>query len=87
MIVYDMIDSNTPHLLIAGETGSGKSSMVRVVLSTLIQYMTPDKLHLYLGDLKTLNFIFTKSEACKRGLHGRNRNDNNAEKAMERSAA
>lgn len=57
MIVYDMIDSNTPHLLIAGETGSGKSSMVRVVLATLIQYMSPEKLHLYLGDLKTLNFI------------------------------
>lgn len=56
-ITYDMVDSNTPHLLIAGETGSGKSSMVRVVLSTLIQYMSPDTLHLYLGDLKTLNFI------------------------------
>ena len=57
MITYDMVEANTPHLLIAGETGSGKSSMVRVVLSTLIQYMSPDKLHLYLGDLKTLNFI------------------------------
>ena len=50
------LEANTPHLLIAGETGR-KSSMVRVVLSTLIQYMSPDKLHLYLGDLKTLNFI------------------------------
>lgn len=47
MIVYDMVEANTPHLLVAGETGSGKSSMVRVVLSTLIQYMSPDKLHLY----------------------------------------
>ncbi|MED3087795.1 FtsK/SpoIIIE domain-containing protein [Bacillus toyonensis] len=60
MIVYDMIDSNTPHLLIAGETGSGKSSMVRVVLSTLIQYMAPDKLHLYLGDLKNSEFHFLR---------------------------
>ncbi|WP_416808856.1 FtsK/SpoIIIE domain-containing protein [Bacillus thuringiensis] len=60
MIVYDMIDSNTPHLLIAGETGSGKSSMVRVVLSTLIQYMSPDKLHLYLGDLKNSEFHFLR---------------------------
>ena len=60
MIVYDMIDSNTPHLLIAGETGSGKSSMVRVVLSTLIQHMSPDKLHLYLGDLKNSEFHFLR---------------------------
>ncbi|VXC69741.1 DNA translocase FtsK [Bacillus mycoides] len=60
MIVYDMVDSNTPHLLIAGETGSGKSSTVRVVLSTLIQYMSPDKLHLYLGDLKNSEFHFLR---------------------------
>ena len=60
MIVYDMVDSNTPHLLIAGETGSGKSSMVRVVLSTLIQSMSPDKLHLYLGDLKNSEFHFLR---------------------------
>ncbi|MFA2628392.1 FtsK/SpoIIIE domain-containing protein [Bacillus cereus] len=60
MIVYDMVEANTPHLLIAGETGSGKSSMVRVVLSTLIQYMSPEKLHLYLGDLKNSEFHFLR---------------------------
>ncbi|MDR4919031.1 FtsK/SpoIIIE domain-containing protein [Bacillus pseudomycoides] len=59
-IVYDMVDSNTPHLLIAGETGSGKSSMIRVVLSTLIQHMSPDQLHLYLGDLKNSEFHFLR---------------------------
>ncbi|MCD4643712.1 cell division protein FtsK [Bacillus mycoides] len=59
-IVYDMIDPNTPHLLVCGETGSGKSSMVRVVLSTLIQYMSPNKLHLYLGDLKNSEFHFLR---------------------------
>ncbi|MBF7149463.1 FtsK/SpoIIIE domain-containing protein [Bacillus toyonensis] len=60
MIAYDMIDSNSPHLLIAGETGSGKSSMVRVILSTLIQYMSPEKFHLYLGDLKNSEFHFLR---------------------------
>lgn len=59
-IVYDMVDSNTPHLLIAGETGSGKSSMVRVILATLIQHMSPDHLHLYLGDLKNSEFHFLR---------------------------
>lgn len=60
LVSYDMTDPNTPHLLIAGETGSGKSSMVRVVLSTLIQSMTPDKLELYLGDLKNSEFHFLR---------------------------
>ncbi|HHK5536256.1 TPA: FtsK/SpoIIIE domain-containing protein [Bacillus mobilis] len=60
MTTYDMVKANTPHLLIAGETGSGKSSMVRVVLSALIQYMSPDKLHLYLGDLKNSEFHFLR---------------------------
>ncbi|MBE7121976.1 FtsK/SpoIIIE domain-containing protein [Bacillus cereus] len=60
MIVYDMVEANTPHLLIAGETGSGKSSMVHVVLATLIQNMAPDKLHLYLGDLKNSEFHFLR---------------------------
>ncbi|MEK4503851.1 FtsK/SpoIIIE domain-containing protein [Bacillus sp. FSL R12-0069] len=59
-IVYDMVDSNTPHLLIAGETGSGKSSIVRVILATLIQQMSPDHLHLYLGDLKNSEFHFLR---------------------------
>ncbi|HDX9637731.1 TPA: DNA translocase FtsK [Bacillus cereus] len=60
IIAYDMIGSNSPHLLIAGETGSGKSSMVRVVLTTLIQYMSPNTLHLYLGDLKNSEFHFLR---------------------------
>lgn len=60
MIVYDMVDSNTPHLLIAGETGSGKSSIVRVILATLIQHMSPEHLHLYLGDLKNSEFHFLR---------------------------
>jgi len=60
VIVYDMVDSNTPHLLIAGETGSGKSSMVRVILATLIQHMSPEHLHLYLGDLKSSEFHFLR---------------------------
>ncbi|MCC3688435.1 DUF87 domain-containing protein [Bacillus cereus] len=60
VIVYDMVDSNTPHLLIAGETGSGKSSMVRVILATLIQHMSPEHLHLYLGDLKNSEFHFLR---------------------------
>ncbi|QOR56292.1 FtsK/SpoIIIE-like protein [Bacillus phage DLc1] len=59
-IVYDMVGSNTPHLLIAGETGSGKSSMVRVILTTLIKTLKPEELQLYLGDLKNSEFHFLR---------------------------
>ena len=34
--------------------------MVRVILSTLIQTMSPDTLHLYLGDLKNSEFHFLR---------------------------
>lgn len=48
--IYDA--TNYPNLLIFGEPGSGKSSILHVILSTLIQYYSPEKLHLYLADFK-----------------------------------
>ncbi|HER2169467.1 TPA: DNA translocase FtsK, partial [Streptococcus pyogenes] len=53
-VVYDMVDH--PHLLIAGETGSGKSTQLRSILSSLIQYKSPDRLKLFLCDLKRSEF-------------------------------
>lgn len=53
-VVYDM--PKYPHLLIAGETGSGKSTQLRAILTTLIQAMSPDRLHLYLCDMKRSEF-------------------------------
>lgn len=49
-LVYDMVPY--PHLLIAGETGSGKSTQIRSILTTLINCLSPEQLHLYLADLK-----------------------------------
>ncbi|RSL32683.1 DNA translocase FtsK [Salibacterium salarium] len=58
---YDMLKH--PHLLIAGETGSGKSTQVRSILTTLIQTMSPDDLHLYLADMKRSEFhLFRRIE-------------------------
>lgn len=54
IIVFDLVKN--PHLLIAGETGSGKSTQLRSVLSTLIQALPPDRLELYLCDLKRSEF-------------------------------
>ncbi|MEC2054750.1 hypothetical protein I6J18_18275 [Peribacillus psychrosaccharolyticus] len=39
-MVYDMVDH--PHLLIAGETGSGKSTQLRSILTSLITTVDPD---------------------------------------------
>jgi S-DNA-T family DNA segregation ATPase FtsK/SpoIIIE len=48
--IYDA--TNKPNLLIYGEPGSGKSSILHVILSTLIQTFPPGRLQLYLADLK-----------------------------------
>jgi S-DNA-T family DNA segregation ATPase FtsK/SpoIIIE len=52
--VYDMVEN--PHLLIAGETGSGKSTQLRAIISTLILTKRTDELQLYLADLKRSEF-------------------------------
>ncbi|MCQ6282127.1 FtsK/SpoIIIE domain-containing protein [Bacillus sp. EB600] len=52
-----------PHILIAGETGSGKSTQLRSILTTLIKIKRPEELQLYLGDCKRQEFhIFRKVE-------------------------
>jgi DNA segregation ATPase FtsK/SpoIIIE, S-DNA-T family len=52
-----------PHILIAGETGSGKSTQLRSILTTLIKVKRPEELQFYLGDCKRQEFhIFRKVE-------------------------
>jgi S-DNA-T family DNA segregation ATPase FtsK/SpoIIIE len=57
-IVYDMVEE--PHLLIAGETGSGKSVLLRSLITTLILNKTPKELKLYLFDMKKSEFFLFK---------------------------
>lgn len=52
--LYDMADY--PHLLITGETGSGKSTALRSVNTCIVQSMPPEKLKLYCADLKRSEF-------------------------------
>lgn len=77
VVVYDMV--NHPHLLVAGETGSGKSSILRVILTSLIIYKR-HSIQLYLGDLKRTEFhlfrnidnvkaVMTKKEEVNRVLN------------------
>jgi S-DNA-T family DNA segregation ATPase FtsK/SpoIIIE len=51
---YDM--TKTPHLLMAGETGSGKSFTITAILTSWIQYFEKGGIKLYLADLKRGNF-------------------------------
>jgi S-DNA-T family DNA segregation ATPase FtsK/SpoIIIE len=48
--IYDA--TNSPNLLIFGEPGSGKSSILHVILATLIQCYTPSQIEFYLADFK-----------------------------------
>lgn len=64
---YKSLDLTTePHILIAGETGSGKSTQLRSILTTWIMTKNPSELELYLGDCKKSEFhIFRKVEHVK----------------------
>jgi DNA segregation ATPase FtsK/SpoIIIE, S-DNA-T family len=63
-VAYDAI--NEPHLLIAGESGSGKSTQLRSILTTLIQYYDENRLHIYCADLKMSEFhIFKRCRQVK----------------------
>lgn len=58
-ILFDMVTH--PHILNGGETGGGKSTWLRAVLTFLIQYLSPEDLHLYLCDLKAVEFILFRN--------------------------
>jgi DNA segregation ATPase FtsK/SpoIIIE, S-DNA-T family len=60
-VAFDLLKH--PHILIAGETGSGKSTQLRSILTTLIMTKKPSELQFYLGDCKRQEFhIFRKVE-------------------------
>ncbi|NNU88687.1 DNA translocase FtsK [Geobacillus sp. MR] len=63
-VAYDAI--NEPHLLVAGESGSGKSTQLRSILTTLIQYYDESKLNIYCADLKMSEFhVFKRCRQVK----------------------
>jgi DNA segregation ATPase FtsK/SpoIIIE, S-DNA-T family len=65
-IVYDAVTE--PNALISGEPGSGKSTQLRSILTTLIQYKSADELHMYLGDLKMSEFHLFKGVQHVKGV-------------------
>lgn len=67
LVAYDM--RTQPHLLIAGETGSGKSTQLRSILTSLIQTCSPKKLQLYLCDLKRSEFFLFRRVPHVKGVY------------------
>lgn len=60
-VTFDL--TQQPHILIAGETGSGKSTQLRSILTTMILAKKPSDLQLYLADCKKSEFhIFRRVE-------------------------
>ena len=53
-IVLDL--AAMPHLLVAGQTGSGKSVSISSILCSLLLKATPDDVRLLIGDLKRVDF-------------------------------
>lgn len=69
ILAYDMV--NRPHLCLAGETGSGKSTELRAILTTMIKEKSPDQLRLFLGDMKRSEFHIFRNIAHVEGVYTR----------------
>ncbi|NJD02052.1 MAG: DNA translocase FtsK [Ruminiclostridium sp.] len=66
LIKLDLAAAPSPHILIAGETNSGKSVVLRDIITQLILDKNPEELELYLIDPKRVEFsIFKKCAMVK----------------------
>ena len=66
-ISFDMAEN--PHILLTGETGSGKSSLLRVILTSLVLSKSDEELQFILGDLKKSEFGLYRNLKHVQGVH------------------
>lgn len=66
-ILYDLV--KMPHLLIAGQTGSGKSVFLHNLILSLIMQYSKDELNLILIDPKRVEFDFYRNVPCVRNVY------------------
>ncbi len=52
----DFADGGTPHLLVGGQAGSGKSTFLLCLIASLVQYHGPDRIRFTLLDPKRVTF-------------------------------
>lgn len=68
-VIYDMVEENKANILVGGNPGSGKSSQIRSILTTLILHHNPTKLHLHLADLKGGEFHLFRDIPHVKGVY------------------
>ncbi|CAF0705327.1 DNA translocase FtsK [Candidatus Methylacidithermus pantelleriae] len=56
ILARDLADPNTPHVLVAGASGSGKSMLLKCIVATLCKALSPERLELLLIDPKMTTF-------------------------------
>jgi S-DNA-T family DNA segregation ATPase FtsK/SpoIIIE len=56
-VVVDLASAKTPHMLVAGTTGSGKSVGVNAMLTSLLVRYSPSELKLLIFDPKIVEFV------------------------------
>jgi S-DNA-T family DNA segregation ATPase FtsK/SpoIIIE len=56
ILCADLSDSGTPHLLVAGQSGSGKSVLLQSIVAGLLQYHAPEAIRFVLVDPKRVTF-------------------------------
>jgi len=56
-VVVDLASSKTPHMLVAGTTGSGKSVGINAMLTSLLVRYSPSELKLLIFDPKVVEFV------------------------------
>ena len=56
ILVGDLGDASTPHLLVGGRAGSGKSCLLRAIVASLMHYHPPSAIRFVLVDPKRVTF-------------------------------
>lgn len=56
VLCADLSDSSTPHLLVAGQSGSGKSVLLQAIVAGLLQFHAPEAIRFVLVDPKRVTF-------------------------------